>query len=227
MKSKEITKYKNQDIEITTICGKCNNDTKHLIITDVSLHGKESMSHWAGDLYQWNNEYQIIKCLGCETISFRYTHTNSEDAQQHDEYGCDVMRYPNPDSGREVISDSNLIPEKLLRIYKETLIAINHEQRVLAGIGVRAIVETVCKEKEAKGNNLSQKINSLVEQEVLTKGGADILHKLRILGNDSAHEVKPHNSIQLGLAIDVIEHLLQGVYILPYHAEKTFVRKDT
>jgi hypothetical protein len=57
---------------------------------------------------------------------------------------------------------------------------------------------------------------------VLTQDGADILHKLRTLGNDAAHEVKPHSLQELGLAFDVVDHLLLGVYILPDHAKKTF-----
>jgi hypothetical protein len=92
----------------------------------------------------------------------------------------------------------------------------------LAGIGIRAIVETVCKDKESSGRNLASKIDDLVTQGVLTRDGANILHKLRTLGNESAHEVTPHDNVQLGLALDVVDHLLTGVYILPHHARAKF-----
>ncbi len=82
-------------------------------------------------------------------------------------------------------------------------------------MGIRAIVETVCKNKNANGKDLCEKINDLVIQGVLTKKDADILHKLRTLGNEAAHEVKPHNNATLALALDVIDHLIKGVYILP------------
>ena len=39
--------------------------------------------------------------------------------------------------------------------------------------------------------------------------------ELRTLGNEAAHEVKPHNNATLALALDVIDHLIKGVYILP------------
>ena len=99
---------------------------------------------------------------------------------------------------------------------------MNGNNPVLTGIGLRAIIETVCKDQAATGKSLYDQINSLVEQSVLTKDGAEILHKLRVLGNNAAHEVKPHSNVQLGLAFDVVEHLLQGVYILPYHAKRRF-----
>ena len=99
---------------------------------------------------------------------------------------------------------------------------MNGDQPVLSGIGIRALIETTTKERNANGKDLMEKINDLVTQGVLTKDGADILHKLRVLGNKAAHEVKPHSTDQLDLAMDVIEHLLKGVYILPHHAKRKF-----
>lgn len=78
------------------------------------------------------------------------------------------------------------------------------------------------KEKNAAGKDLFEKINGLVVAGVLTKDGADILHKLRVLGNKAAHEVKAHSATELNLATDVVEHLLKAVYILPFHAKRTF-----
>ncbi len=214
--------------KLDSSCGTCKRSTKHVVLSDILLEGNEDHGQF-GSVY-WDNEYQIIQCQGCENVVFRETNENSDDY----DYGYDsegkeyhvpnqrVDIYPNPEQGRLPISDYYLIPTKLLSIYRETISSLNADHRILTGIGIRAIVETVCKDKNAKGSNLSHKINDLVTQGVLTPDGADILHKLRTIGNNSAHEVKPHNSVQLGLAIDVIDHLLQGVYILPHHAQSTF-----
>jgi len=69
---------------------------------------------------------------------------------------------------------------------------------------------------------LVQRIDGLVSQGVLSLEGSKILHKIRTLGNDAAHEVKPHNENQLGVALDVCEHLLQDVYVLPQQAARAF-----
>ena len=111
------------------------------------------------------------------------------------------------------------------KIYEETLQALNIQSPVLTGIGLRALVETVCKAKDASGKNLRKKIDNLVEKQVLTPNGADTLHKIRTLGNDATHEVKPHNEKQLGLAMDVVEHLLKEVYIFPKQVEVEFENK--
>ena len=138
------------------------------------------------------------------------------------EYQPLVHLYPSPEVGRSPLADVDILPEKVSRIYSETIKALNQSHEVLCGIGVRAIIETVCKDKNASGKDLHRKINSLVALGVLTQDGADILHKLRTLGNKSAHEVQPHTTKELGLALDVVDHLLLGVYILPEQAKHTF-----
>jgi hypothetical protein len=107
-------------------------------------------------------------------------------------------------------------------IYKETIQALSNNSPVLAGIGLRALIETICKEKNAEGRNLFLKIDDLVAKQILTPTGSTILHKIRTLGNDAAHEVKPHSEKQLGLAMDVVEHILNDVYIIPSKVESEF-----
>ena len=220
----KLTKDTSEKCKVDVTCSVCKRSTKHLILSDIRLKGSEPMG--PHDEFQWYDEYQIVQCQGCETIAFRKTHENSEDYHQTGpddaEHTLYVDIYPNPEEGRNPVEDYLLLPSNLQRIYSETIKSINSGLPVLTGIGIRAIVETVCKENNAGGNDLNKKINDLVTQGVLTKDGADILHKLRTLGNEAAHEVKPHDNVQLGLALDVIDHLLQGVYILPHHAKAKF-----
>ena len=74
------------------------------------------------------------------------------------------------------------------------------------------------RERGAKDQDLKQPIDDLVRLKVLTK----ILHKLRTLDNKAAHEAKAHSQGELALAMDVVEHLLACVYILPRRASRTF-----
>ena len=89
-------------------------------------------------------------------------------------------------------------------------------------MGIRALLESICEEKQAKGRKLVHKIDDLKIKGILTPVSAGILHKIRSLGNDAAHKAKPHSEKQLGLAMDIIEHLLKDVYILPKQAEDEF-----
>lgn len=90
----------------------------------------------------------------------------------------------------------------------------------MTGFGIRAIVEAVCKDKNINNGNLKKKIDSLEEADYITKEGSLILHNLRFMGNEAAHELKVHERSELEAGLDVLEHLLQGVYIIPCKAQK-------
>jgi hypothetical protein len=205
-------------------CRECQRATNHEIIADFALNGVSDSGDWA---VCWVEEYQIVRCLGCETLSFRRISWNDRDSpiqtgpDEFEEYISEEI-YPNPHEIRQPVFDDLQLPEDVERIYNETLSALNNGYQVLCGIGIRAIVETVCKHQNTKDKeSLEKKIDALVENGVLAKNEAGILHRLRTLGNDAAHEVKPHSTKTLGLAMDVVDHLLRGTYILPLKAKES------
>lgn len=205
-------------------CTKCTGTTEHIVLASIDQDGEEDQPGW---VYQWNNSYQIVQCCGCKSISYRSSHVNSEDYVQVSEDDVDNRifedLYPPRINGRKSLEPSyHYLPGKVLRIYKETLNALNSDSSILAGIGLRALVETICKDNKAKGKSLYEQIDALVEQSVLTPKGSNILHKIRTLGNNAAHEVEPHNAKQLSLAMDIVEHVLLEVYILPKQVQAEF-----
>lgn len=216
-----ITKDDAVDKEIQAACEKCGEGTAHVVRASIREHNSDEPQE--GFLFEWINHYEIIQCGGCKRFSFRKTQANSEDFDPYTgEHPETVELFPSRVDGRPPVSDYDLLPSSLKRIYIETLKALNSEQPVLTGIGIRAIVETVCKDQQASGKDVKRKIDDLVGKHVLTRAGADILQKLRVLGNKAAHEVAPHELLQLRFAFDVIDNLVSSVYILPHHAQAKF-----
>ncbi|HSF22684.1 MAG TPA: DUF4145 domain-containing protein [Blastocatellia bacterium] len=206
--------------KVKVACKECGADKNHVVMRSVEEAGSDDYDE--GYSFEWRVSYQIVQCQGCDTVSFRSVSTNSEDFDPGDGYVETEQLYPNRVEGRSVLNGINLLPPPLQRIYQETIGALNGNQPVLSGIGIRAIVETVVKQRKASGRDLLERIDHLVQLRMLTQDGAAILHKLRGLGNRAAHEVKAHTTEELALAMDVIEHLLQAVYILPKQAKRTF-----
>jgi hypothetical protein len=206
-------------------CVRCSGKTTHKVIASFDTQGDESSGDYS---FQWSTHNQIVQCLGCKSVSFRKASSNSEDYIQidHDGEGYyqvdETLFPPRVDGIKGLGEDTHYLPSSIRKIYDETLMALSNQAPILAGIGLRALLETVCKEKQATGKNLLEKIDSLVVLNVLTPAGAAILHKIRALGNAAAHEVKPHSEKQLGLAMNIVEHLLKDVYILPKQAESEF-----
>jgi hypothetical protein len=105
-------------------------------------------------------------------------------------------------------------------MYRETIAAINSSARLLAAIGIRAIVEGICEDKHCRvERNLEKSIDLLVEKGVLARHHADFLHLQRFLGNLSAHELTAPSEEELTAAIDIVENVLMSLYVSPETAK--------
>jgi len=191
--------------------GKCSVETKHEVLKSVQVDNDsedKSMTTW--------EEYLTLRCRGCETPSFRYT------------YRCSAEVDPNTGKMGEYSEqfypvlrgafDPWVLPPKVSAVYRETIRALLGQQPILAGIGIRALVEAVCSEAKCEGNNLLRRIDDLVTRGKLTRDGADHLQRLRVLGNAAAHEVEAPSRDVLKVAMDVAKHLLESVYVIPKKA---------
>lgn len=217
MSKSEITIEK-QDRSIFRIaCSTCNTLTNHKCLTSVKYH-------WEVDEYeiQGVDRYRTIVCLGCDTISFRKSSSNSDDFYEEEGnliYTETEEIYPNRIVGRAPLSEQYYLPEKVRNVYKETHAALTSKLKILAGVGVRGLIEAICIEEKAKGTNLKEKIDDLVKIGILTSANAVILHKTRFLGNKSAHELEIAKDQELGIAFDITENILQNLYIIPKKAQ--------
>jgi hypothetical protein len=216
---KLVDENKTKDRKVSFPCVGCQRRTLHIVMQSVDCHEQLLEDGYHVTIQSWQ-KYQIVQCLGCEEISFRLSTRCSEDFVTDPISGETVLEekvecYPSRIVGRKKLEYGLNLPAQVSAIYDETHAALCNKQPILAGIGIRALLETICKEKGAEGRDLKIKINALVEMKVLTQPSADILQRLRTLGNEAAHEVKPHSEDRLGVAMDIIEHLLKDVYILP------------
>jgi len=203
------------------LCGQCHVETWHETLAGFLLHADNPA-------YESWDEYKIIKCDGCGSLSFLNERTLlQEDCSIDEETGkvLDGLRqektlYPRRLIGRPLLEGFELLPQDVGRIYSESHGALCGQQFVLAGIGIRTIIEAVCIERETLGNNLEEKINNLKSQGLISESAANILHGLRFMGNNAAHAIKAHTLEELCAAIGITEHLLMEVYIIPIQAQK-------
>lgn len=207
-------------------CAACSRTTSHKVLTAVEVY-RESPD---GSFQCWDN-YWTAQCLGCKSISF-CNKTQTSDEVGHNDEGepflvPSIKLYPSRLAGRRMPDWAFDLPHDIYRLFSEVHAALCNNLNILAGIGIRAIVEAVCKHKELKQGNLEKKIDELATAGAITTDGAEILHSLRCVGNASAHEAKSHKSDELKTAMDVVDHLLLGVYVLPKEAKKLPQRKSS
>ncbi|HEX7601265.1 MAG TPA: hypothetical protein VF316_06650, partial [Polyangiaceae bacterium] len=119
-------------------CVECGRRTNHEVVQEETT-ASEAHQIFVGDAYR------IIRCQGCETISFQHESWCSEDLDP--ETGNPETRetlYPSRTAGRAAIKSTNYMPPTVLGMYGETLKAFNADAPTLAAVGLRALVESVC-----------------------------------------------------------------------------------
>ena len=165
------------------------------------------------DGYFETTTYQICRCQGCDAIRFR---EESEICGQHmgEEVFPELKQHR-----RSVVPELKGLPN-VGRVYTETIAAFEAGAHILTGAGLRAIVEAICIQQKVKGKDLQERIDQLVETRLLAKPQADLLHEERYIGNSALHEIDPPTEKHLSLGLEIIEGLLNAIYVLPAKADE-------
>ena len=201
---------------VKVLCIQCRKVTNHIVLQKRDTSG----STQDGDI-QWWESHQIVQCAGCDDISFRRTSTCTED---FDPYSGDLTEnetlYPERTQGRTPMEGYEDFPHKTKRVYMETLKALSSGMPLLAAIGLRALIESICLEQKTKSRTLAKGIDELAANGLLSQKQAEFLHNHRFMGNVAAHEIEAPKPEHLIAALEIAETLLKTIYILPEIAEQ-------
>ena len=194
-------------------CVRCKLSTQHEV-----LQAHEETGCTKDDIF-YTEEFQIIRCMGCQNICFKKSEWNSEDYDLNDGSIEHIHVYPKPGERKPSV-DQWMLPDHVRILYDETLICSNAQAPILAAAGLRSVVEATCIDQGCNAHNLMDKIDELVTKGVLLKREADCFHQHRFLGNEAVHEMEVPPKKEFEIALEILEHLLTTIYILP-HRNKT------
>lgn len=211
---------KNGDLEIGDVvesdCRKCNSKTRHQI---EGLIVDSRQSPWENERDTW----AVVQCKGCLTNSFHWRNEDFEEVFEDFEgvlqHSVNDTSYPSVIRNHRPLSSTHLLPRLINTIYQQTLKALGQNANVLASIGLRATIEAVCNNLTVSGTNLQKRIDSLFRAGYVSSGDKRRLHAIRFLGNDAAHEIKQPQKTDILIALEIVEHLLNTVFILESRAK--------
>jgi hypothetical protein len=196
---------------IQTECHYCVKRTFHTVLYDKRIKGDN-------EYYDESNHYMTLQCGGCQSISFLIRAENPNAFDEDDAYfdinfSGSSAEIPDFNFLRE--DDQERLPRKIYDLYDEIKAAFKKESKVLAGTGLRMLVEAICLHQKISGKNLAEKIKKLHNNGMISTSELPILDKLRLIGNQSAHDIKAYSIEKLSYALDIINHILISIYILP------------
>lgn len=167
--------------------------------------------------YQWIEKFQIIECLGCENVSFLKlfgdNHMFRETSSGEMDYYEDAEIFPPYLPKGSELKHTFYLPDKIKQIYIETINSFKVKAFLLTAGGLRAVIEAVCNHLKIKKDNLEVKIDALHLKGYLSKKESQRLHSIRFLGNDALHEMEIPKKEQLGMLLDIVNHLLNNLFI--------------
>jgi hypothetical protein len=196
-------------------CRRCKTKTLHIDLCKSEDNGDRE--------YSFYSCYAVIQCLGCEKKSFRYSWKDIEQAYQISEDEWEVPEgiecYPQYDPSHVDLEEVYIVPKLVRSIYQESVTAVQAQALTLAGLGLRGTIEAICNDKNISGRNLESRITKMANLGIISRSDADRLHAIRFLGNDAAHDIKKPEKDQISVALKIINHLIQSVYILQIESE--------
>jgi hypothetical protein len=209
-------------------CRECNRTTKHEIVrnlTETTENGLATPFNY--DITYW----KIIKCGGCETISFCMSKHLSND-EKH------TIDFLYPLRERRLRKEFPNAPATIQILYHETIGSFNNLHKTLCVAGIRAIFEAICLDKKIEGkkeikkracckaeyeklsNDLKTKIILLADNNYITADHSDAIQKLRIIGNNTLHQIKTPSDEKLETALGLIEDTINYIYEIKHKGRK-------
>lgn len=214
--------------KIVTHCPDCSYNTNQLVV-----HTKKILSkifNYPGKKSKTYEEFMIVQCLGCDTLSFVKRIIGKEFYDKENKRNFIEENFPEKEIMQDTellsIEDVSKLPPQLRKLYEEVEIAFEYEANLLAGIGLRMLIEAICLNQKIEGANLKIKIERLHSNGFIAKNDIPILDKLREIGNSTAHEIKGFSNHKLKFALEIVNHVLKSIYVLPTF-QKKLARKKT
>lgn len=115
----------------------------------------------------------------------------------------------------EVDITFNGVPESVKSAFESALKVKNIDSAICL-FSLRRVLEAICKEKNASGNNLYEMVQDIITKQVLPEMFDDACWIIRELGNSAAHcDDKTFYKSQVEQTINFVETIIDYLYVLP------------
>ncbi len=201
---------------VFTQCAGCERQTNQKILFSKKVKHIDQFDESDIDIF----DFMTIECMGCKTVSFlRRQHIEDPEVEGKmafvdDHYPIDYSNFYDEFNFLNG-EDQQELPNDLYSLYEEVKNAFENGSNILAGIGLRTLVEAMCLHQKIAGRNLQDKIKNLLTAGLISTAELPILDKLRLIGNMSTHEIKAISLDKLNYALDIVNNVLKSIYILP------------
>ena len=203
-------------------CSNCDNET----LMEIHARNKIENGDLLGDSYYYD-EQVVLKCPSCKNYNIINAYWDSSygkvtESKKYEDIYCgdnvyETILYP-------VVSElsngaNGIVPNDILKTFRKSL-ELKPVDSESCLVKLRKTLELICKDKNAIGRNLNDKLKKLFELGILPptlKSASNITRKLWNMG---AHESDIEiSTTELSSTIKLVEYIIKYIYIIPNEIE--------
>lgn len=186
-------------------CNNCSHETNHVVrATDTVV--SEDKDYEGGPVGE-KDTFEILQCLGCEERSIRRTF-------EHDAYGKGIPEFYPPRISRRTPLWKGKLPKQILAVVEEVYRALQNDSPRLATIGARTIIDLVILDKVGDIGTFVEKLTALEKQGYVGRKNREFVAAVLEAGSAAAHRGIAPQVNELNRVMDIVESLLESVYVL-------------
>jgi hypothetical protein len=167
----------------------------------------------AGEHIPYTNRYDLLECLGCDDVSLRCHETC-------DAFGFEEITFFPPRVSRPVPKWHGQLPEEIQSLLSEVYNALYADGRRLALMGVRAIIERTMILKIGDQGSFPENLSAFESGGFLSRNHREYLKTALEAGHAAAHRAHAAEPDVINTVMDILENLLQAVFVLGSDAAK-------
>jgi hypothetical protein len=197
-----------------SFCNKCSGEKNHIVEAKV----RRRVDHDSN--FSTTYFYYILKCAGCEDVSFRTEEYFSEDQpwDPEDEWIPGIKCYP-PRVARPVPKWFEELDDQISDILSETYAALHVDSRALATMGARTALERVMLTKITDRSTFSANVDEFIRQGFMAANLKEPLVNALDAGSASAHRAYTPSREEIANIFDIVEGIIHATCIMPQRAK--------
>jgi uncharacterized protein DUF4145 len=193
-------------------CNECRRKTDHRLLK--TAQGDTDSETYDGEYdISWETTFEVFQRCGCLELVLRRTYVFSE--WDH----ADVRYFP-PRISRHPPKWVHDLPHDLRQVLEEVYRALDADNRRLPMMGARTLVDMVMVEKVGDVGGFAQKLLELEKAGFVSSNNRKILEAALDAGSAAAHRGFAAKRDEVNIVMDIVENLLQAVYVLQDAAQK-------
>jgi Domain of unknown function (DUF4145) len=198
-----------EDKLVKVHCNQCRYSTNHRVLKSITDSGNDDE---AG--FWWQTTHTMLQCCGCDEVVLRRRFLFSEDLPNEE-----VSYFP-PPASRWLPPWHWSLPSPLHSLMQELYRALQADSLTLAMMGSRALIDQAIVRKIGDKGTFKDNLQALEAAGHLSRTNRKYLEAAFDAGSAAAHRAHRPDADQVNTVMDIVENLLQSLFVLEKHTKK-------